>query len=441
LRLSIQWEIAKRISLEERNMPSTPRNRAWLVVVVAVATGLCALGSYAAPTRPQQPAQTAQATAGARPIGTIKSISSNSITLASDAGPIFTISVQDSARLVRIEPGEKDLKNAQPVQLQDLQVGDRILATGKVSDDGHSVSASSIIVMKKADVETKQQHDLQDWQRRGTGGLVSAVDQRAGTIAISTTSLAGTKTITIHTSKDTILRRYAPGSVKFDDAKPSSLAEVKVGDQVRARGTRSADGSDLVADEIVSGSFRNIAGTVSSIDASANIVNVMDLITKKPVIVNITPQSQLRKLSPQAAQFIAMRLNGGQAGADGNTPGNSAAGGAPGSGSASGSPSGAVQSNGASTDRPAGRGPGGGRGGDADLQQVLSRMPPSTLSDIQKGDAVMIISTEGPASGSVTAITLVSGVEALLQASPSGGSQSMILPPWSLDAPSGDAVQ
>jgi hypothetical protein len=412
-----------------------------LIAVVALGIGLCAPGGYAGPARPQQPAQNAQPAAAARPIGTIKSISGNSITLASDAGPIFTISVQDSARLVRIEPGEKDLKNAQPVQLQDLQVGDRILANGKISDDGHSVSASSIIVMKKADVETKQQHDLQDWQRRGVGGLVSAVDQNAGTIAISTTSLAGTKTITIHISKDTVLRRYAPGSVKFDDAKPSSLAEVKAGDQVRARGTRSADGSDLVADEIVSGSFRNIAGTVSSIDASANVVNVMDLITKKPVIVNITPQSQLRKLSPQAAQFIAMRLKGGQAGADGSAPGNNAAGGSSASGSPGGSQSGAAQPNAGAGDRPAGRGPGGGRGGDGDLQQILSRMPPSALSDIQKGDAVMIISTEGSTSGSVTAITLVSGVEALLQASPNGGGQSMILPPWSLDAPSGDAAQ
>jgi hypothetical protein len=63
------------------------------------------------------------------------------------------------------------------------------------------------------------------------------------------------------------------------------------------------------------------------------------------------------------------------------------------------------------------------------------------LSDLQKGDAVMIVSTAGNASGGVTAITLVSGVEPILEASANGSAQSMILPPWSMDAPAGDAAQ
>jgi hypothetical protein len=53
----------------------------------------------------------------------------------------------------------------------------------------------------------------------------------------------------------------------------------------------------------------------------------------------------------------------------------------------------------------------------------------------------MIVSTAGSGSGGVTAITLVSGVEPILQASPNGSGQSMILPPWSMDAPAGDAAQ
>lgn len=380
----------------------------------------------------QQPA----AAAGARPIGTIKAIVGGSITLVSDAGPTFNVAIQDVTRLLRIEPGEKDLKNAQPVHLDDLQVGDRILVTGRISDDGHAVTAASVIVMKKADVETKQQHDLQDWQRRGVGGLVSGVDTASGTITISATSLAGSKTIAVHISKDTVLRRYAPDSVKFDDAKPSSLDQIKAGDQLRARGPRDADGNDMTAEEIVTGAFRNIAGTILSVDSAANAVAILDLITKKPVTVKISPASQMRKLSPQMAQLLALRLKGGQPG--------SAAAAAPSSGgqtsasTSSASPAGR-SADGRGTDGrggpPAGRG-GGGAG--ADLQQLLSRAPAATLSDLQKGDAVMIVSTEGTAGGAVTAITLVGGVEPILQASPNGNGQGMVLPPWSLDAP-GDA--
>jgi hypothetical protein len=403
--------------------------RIWLALLIALT--FCPMAAKAEPQAPP-----AGQSAPARPIGTIKSISGNSLTLSTDAGVSYSVSVGDAARILRIEPGAKDLKNASPLTLSDLQVGDRILVMGKISEDRHSVAATSVIAMKKADVASKQEHDRQDWQRRGVGGLVSAVDPATGTITITARAAAGSKDVAIHTSKDTILRRYAPDSVNFDDAKPSSLDQIKPGDQVLARGTRSADGSELAAEEIVSGAFRNIAGTISSIDAASNTINVMDLIAKKPVDVKITQDSQLRKLPPQMAQFMAMRLKGGQASAGAGAAGN----GAPaekqaGAAGASGSGAGAAPADGGN-----GQGGRGGRGG-GDLQQILNRVPKATLSDLQKGDAVMIVSTAGSGSGGVTAITLVSGVEPILQASPNGSGQSMILPPWSMDAPAGDAAQ
>jgi hypothetical protein len=384
--------------------------------------------------RAEPQAQTAGQNPPARPIGSIKSISGNSLTLSTDAGATYNVSVEDSAKILRIEPGAKDLKNASPLQLPDLQVGDRILVMGKVSDDGHSIAATSVIVMKKADVASKQEHDRQDWQRRGVGGLVSAVDLSSGTITISARAAGGARSVAIHISKDTILRRYAPDSVNFDDAKPSSIDQIKPGDQVLARGTRSADGSELTAEEIVSGAFRNIAGTITSINSASNTLSVMDLISKKPVDVKITADSQLRKLPPQMAQLIAARLKGAQPGSSGAGSGPDANGRPSGDGLAAGaSASGATQ----------GDGGGGGRGGRAagggDLQQILNRVPRATLSDLQKGDAVMIVSTSGNASGAVTAITLLGGVEPILVASPNGSAQSMILPPWSMEAPTGDA--
>ena len=69
---------------------------------------------------------------------------------------------------------------------------------------------------------------------------------------------------------------------------------------------------------------------------------------------------------------------------------------------------------------------------------MIGRMPPATLADLQKGDAVMIVATEGSATAKITAITLLSGVEAILEASPKGAA-STILSPWSLSgAPGGD---
>ena len=65
--------------------------------------------------------------------------------------------------------------------------------------------------------------------------------------------------------------------------KRSTLQEIQPGDQLRARGDRSADGSELTAEEIVTGAFRNVAGLVNSVDASAGTITVQDLLSKKPV--------------------------------------------------------------------------------------------------------------------------------------------------------------
>jgi hypothetical protein len=245
--------------------------------------------------------------------------------------------------------------------------------------------------------------------------LVSAVDPAAGTVTISTGAPGTKKNLLIKISSATIVRRYAPDSVKFDDAKPGKLDEIRPGDQLRARGAVTANGDELGAEEVVSGSFRNIAGTISSVSQGDNSIRVTDLATKQPVIVKMTSDSQLRKLPPMIAQRIAQRLKApaDSANAGGQTP--------------SASPSGKGQPT-----SPRG-------GGGTDLQQILQRVPTATLTELQKGDAVMIVATEGKEPGQVTAISLLSGVEPILSASPNGGQASTLLSPWNLGTSAGEA--
>ncbi|MCU1309218.1 MAG: hypothetical protein JWO20_343 [Candidatus Angelobacter sp.] len=382
----------------------------------------------------QSTSATAQA-AVVKPVGTVKAISGATITLTPDSGPEVTIAVQDGARLLQVAPGEKDLKNANAIKLTDLQVGDRILVRGKMSDDGKQVLASSVIAVKKSDIAERQKNELLDWQKRGTGGLVKSVDPATGTIMVTTNAAGANKSLTVHASKDTTIRRYSPDSIKFDDATPGTLDQIKAGDQLRARGDRNADGTEFTAQEIVSGSFRNIAGLVQSVDPAKNTITVMDLSTKKPVTVRITNDSQMHKLPAQMAQLLAMRLKG-------ITPDASAAGrpaGAPSLGEGRPTAAGGGQRPAASAGGPGGFGGGQRPSGAGDMNQMLNRMPPMTFSDFQKGDAVMIVTTEGSANSDVTAVNLLSGVEAILTASPNGSGAASLLTPWSLGASPGDA--
>jgi Domain of unknown function (DUF5666) len=386
----------------------------------SLALGLFASAALASVTPPPlfaEASQTAPAST-ARLLGTVTSVSGDTITIKSDAGVVATITVSDTTRIVQTAPGQKDLSGATPIQAKDLAVGDRVLVRATPGTAENTYTAQAVIAMKQTDIAQKQQQEREDWQKRGVGGLVKSVDTAGGTAVVT----AGSRTYTIHTTPKTIVRRYAPDSVKFDDARVSTLDQIKPGDQLRARGDRNADGTEVTADEIVAGSFRNIAATVASVNAAGQTLTVTDLATKKPVVVRITQDSQLHKLSPEMSQGIAARFKGGDSG----TPGSGAA------------PAGGPPAGGASPAADNGGGMGAGRPGGqrGDLSQMLQRAPSVQLADLHPGDAVMIVATAG-ASDAATAITLLAGVEPMLQAS-TKASQSLFSSSWSLG--SGDAA-
>jgi hypothetical protein len=407
-----------------------PTALALLVLVMLVVSGPGLLSAQGKPAD-SSGAQVAKA------VGTIKSIQTDSITVAAESGGEVTARLTEATKILRVPPGEKDLKNAVPLQAADLQSGDRVLVRGSASTDGHTIAALAVIVMKQEDVAAKQQHERDDWQKRSVGGLVTKVDTANDTITISSSGLGANRSIAVHVAKDTILRRYAAGSVKFDDAKPQPtsefMAQIKAGDQLRARGTRSPDGGELTAEEIVSGSFRNIAGIIKAIDAASSTMTVQDAISKSAVVVKVSADSQMKKLPAEMAQRIAMRLKAAAGAGIGDQP------------VANGHVQDGSRGRSAATVHDAPPDSGGAPQGHAsagngppDLQRMLSRLPNSTLADLQKGDAVMIVATEGVGADAATAITLLAGVDAILTAAPNR-SASSLLSPWSLGAPGGES--
>jgi len=425
-----------------------------VLLLVPLLIGPCLVAAQAKPADSPAAAQVSKA------VGTIKSIQVDSITVAVESGGEVTAKLTESTKLLRVPPGEKDLKNAVPLQMQDLQPGDRVLVRGQSSSDApdaRSITALAVIVMKQVDVATKKQHDLEDWQKRGVGGIVTKVDVATDIITISSDGSGANRSIAVHIAKETVLRRYAPGSVKFDDAKPEPasafMAQIKPGDQLRTRGTRSPDGGELKAEEAVAGSFRNIAGIIKALDAASNTITVQDAISKSAVVVKVSSDSQMKKLPPEMAQRIAMRLKAAAGSAGGDQPATSGQGQSQSQtqsqgqsqGQGRGQGQGQSMANGQDAGANGGRarygaeaqGRSGGGNGPPDLQRMVSRVPNSTLADLQKGDVVMIVATEGAGSDAATAITLLAGVEPILTASPNR-SASSLLSPWSLSAPGGE---
>jgi hypothetical protein len=358
-----------------------------------------------------------------RPIGVVTATQPGQFTLHTDAGPDLLVLLPDQVSVLRVPPGAKDLKSATKIAASDITSGDRVLVRGKVSDDQKSVAAAAVVVMTKTDIASAREAERLDWQRRGIGGPVKAVDPAMKQITITVpntppTSGNPTHPVTIALATNAVLLRYAPDSVKFSDAKPSTVDEIKVGDQVRALGSRSEDGSRFTAEKLVSGTFRNMAATVVSVNARDSAVTVKDMASGKPLVVLTNADSSLHRLPPFLAQMIA-RLNSGGSPGGGtqDRPGRGAGAEAP--------PAGTARS-------PANGGPREGPGGGPrDFEQMLEHTPSFTLGELKPGDALIAVSTKGAKPSEVTAIILLAGVEPILSARPKGSSE-VVLPEWNI---------
>ncbi len=375
---------------------------------LAGATGFASAAQTQAPAVPV----TASPAASASELGTVKTVSGKTLTMATDAGQAVTVNVVSGAKVLQLAVGSTDLKTAKPSQFSDIAVGDRVLVTGKAGDAAASFNALRVVLMKSSDIAQMQAAQQADWRARGVGGIVSAVDPATGAITI----MSGAKKIVVNTTGKTVFRRFVGDSVKYEDAKPGTLAQIQAKDQLQARGAKSADGTTIEAEEVVSGSFKNLSGLITSIvpgpgiDMATGKITFKDLATKKVMTVNVTEKCDIRNVPLMMATRIAAQTNGGgQSGGRGGRVG--------GAGTAYGAGGGAGQ--GAGQGNAAG---GAQRSAGADLSQMMARLPTGTLADLKVGDAVMIVASEpSPGSSTVDAITLLSWVEPILTANPNGG--------------------
>jgi hypothetical protein len=348
----------------------------------------------------------ASAQTPSRFVGSVTAIAGNTLTVQADRGEVRQIAVPATVVLRRIVPGQRDLENAEAIPFNDLAVGDRVLVKLDAAAPGGAWQALRVVAIKRADLELKRQRDREEWQRHGVGGLVKSVDTANGVILLTSGAGAAARTITVHTTGKTLLKRYAPASVRFDAALPAPIETIHIGDQLRARGVKNVGGTEIAAAEVVSGSFRNIAGTVISFDTAAATLTVKDLATKKPVTLRIAPDTQMRRLADRMAQRLAAQLKGGSHAEEENVP-------------------------------PPPPGPALRENGEGDdPQQILGRAPTIQLGDLKKGEAVMLVATEEP--GGIATITLLAGAAPLLE---STAASQNLLSNWSIGTGSPDVAQ
>jgi co-chaperonin GroES (HSP10) len=345
-----------------------------------------------------------------RALGEVKVIDAGAkqLIIKTDAGSLVTVVLSDATSFMRVAPGQTTLTNATKITFVDVAEGDRVMAMGKVSDDRKLVPARTLIVMTKADLAKKQEADRAEWKRRGILGIITALKPETKEITISSRTMAGPQSITIPVSEKVELRRYAPDSIKFADAQTAKFDELKVGDQLRALGERDPAGTMFTAEKVVTGSFKTVAGVITAVDPATGELKINDMQTKQPLTIIVKQDAVLRK-------FPAMGTGGGmmmRPGSGGGAGGQAPAGASPGAGGPGGGPGGG----------------GGMRGGGMNVQDMLERLPTIALADVKVGDTIIVSSTKGADPSRLTAISLISGADTLLNMlaarQPQAGGQS-----------------
>jgi hypothetical protein len=332
-------------------------------------------------------------------IGEVKTIDATAkqLIIKTDAGSTVTVSLGDKTTYKKLAPGETSLTNATDVTFADLAEGDRIMARGTVATDLKSVPAVMVIVMTKGDLAKKADAERAEWRRRGILGVITALKPDTKEITITHRTMAGNQLVVIPVTDKTEMRRYAPDSIKFGDAKPSQFSELKVGDQLRALGDRTEDPLRFNPEKVVTGSFRTVGGVVTAIDANTHEIKINELEKKTPLTIVIKQDAVLRRFPAEFGAGFGPRPGGA----------------APGAGQGAAPAGGGQAAQGNAQQRPQGAGGPGGRPG-FNINDMLERLPTISIADVKVGDTIIVSSTQGVDPTRLTAISLVAGADTLL---------------------------
>ena len=325
------------------------------------------------------------AQAPARVLGTVATVDGTTLTLKTEAGETVRVQTAPNVRVQRVAPGERDLTKAETIALTEVAAGDRVLIRGAKQTEG--MSADSVIVMSARAISQRDQATQKAWRERGVFGVVEQVNPTSGEVRIAGRANGATPPVStiVTIPSGASVRRYAPDSIRFADAVPSSVGDIEKGDQLRAMGEKSADGTQLKAEQVVFGTFRTVAATLSAVQPDKNELALKDIQSGKMLRVYLKPDSQLKKLAmPGGGPGLGMRPGGMAAG-----PGDASPGGA--------------------------RARMGGAGGRTpDIAAMLERMPVTTIAELKPGDTVIVSATAGAKTDELTAIVLLAGAEPIV---------------------------
>jgi hypothetical protein len=367
-------------------------------------------------------------------LGQVESVDAGtrSLTMKAADGSSLSVALAEKGTVVKVAPGETSLANAAPIGFDAITAGDRVMVRGGVRNERGIEGALRVVVMARTDLAARNEAELRAWRERGVSGTLISADPASREFILQTAAAPATpatpgmpaggpapaNTVVVDATK-AVIHRYADTSVKFDDARPSTVAEMEAADQVRVLGARAADGRKITAERVVFGHFSTRALGIEKIDAASGVISVKDLQSNQKFTLTVSAGGAIRRIP---AEMAAMFGGGAPGGGRPGMGGGGGQGGAP-----RGAPGGAMGGG-----RPNGARPGLGRGGRG-MEDVVERMPTITLADLKKDDWIGAVVGRIDPAGNAIAFNVLAGIEVFASRANRSGGVDVGMPAGLLD--------
>lgn len=345
--------------------------------------------------------------------GDVVAIKGDRISLMTLDGPIEAV-LSGKTAFKKIDPANPTIKAAVDSALSEIAPGDKVLVTGLVAEDKKTLPAKTVYLMTKASISEKITKEQEDWRNRGTFGNVVSIDPATNAITVSVRGgmMSPARNVIVKPGAGTEFMRYSADSIEFSKAVKSKIGEIEKGDEIRVLGNRNADGSEVQAERIVSGSFRTTSGKIKSLNPLTGEIVISDVITKKDVTVSVLATSILKQFPAEMAQRLAqfqMMQAMGQGGVrpptgGGQTPNQQS-----------------PNPPNPQTQRTPGQSPGSGQGAGGGMGAGMrnglddTRFPAIKIEDLKVGETIGVLSTKPTNPSKIRAIKLFSGVEPFIK--------------------------
>lgn len=169
------------------------------------------------------------------------------------------------------------------IRRTDLNTGDLACVHG-----GEGNAPLQLSVVRRTDLHQAQADFLVGWQRNSLYGVLTSIDVSGRAFVVKPLAPSNSDMpVRISVPESARLRAALPDARSIQESASFRLEDVKPGEPVYVRGSRSGNGSDMTASLVLRGGYRGILGTLIEVQTLSSLIRIREFGTDKTLTIKM----------------------------------------------------------------------------------------------------------------------------------------------------------